>query len=104
MIVESGTGDSILSNSVFSNGESGVALVGTANDAQTAPTISGATGGGTATNIEGSLTSVASTTFLVQFFMSLVEDPSGFGQGQTYIGSTTVTTSAGGTASIDVNL
>ena len=41
---------------------------------------------------------------MIQFFSSLVADPSGFGQGQTFLGSTTVTTSAGGTASINFNL
>ena len=69
-----------------------------------APTLTGATGGGTGSNIEGSLTSVANTTFLIQFFSSLVADPSGFGQGQTFLGSTTVTTHASGIASIDFNL
>ena len=33
-----------------------------------------------------------STPFLIQFFTNLIPDPSGYGQGQTPIGSTTVTT------------
>ena len=44
------------------------------------------------------------TTFLIQFFSSLAPDPSGFGQGQTFLGSTTVTTNAGGNATINFNL
>ena len=104
VIVQSGIGDSILSNSVYSNGQQGVALVGAANHAQSAPTLSGATGGGTGSNIQGSLVSVANTSFLIQFFTSQVADPSGFGQGQTFLGSTTVITNVGGTASIDFNL
>ena len=104
VIVQSGIGDSVLSNSIYSNGQQGIVLVGTANNAQSAPSLSGATGGGEGSNIEGSLTSIAGTTFLIQFFSSLVADPSGFGQGQTFLGSTTVTTTAGGTASIDFNL
>ncbi len=39
VIVQSGTGDSILSNSIYSNGQQGIILIGTANDAQTAPTL-----------------------------------------------------------------
>ena len=34
VIVQSGTGDSILSNSIYSNGQQGIVLVGTANNAQ----------------------------------------------------------------------
>ena len=32
------------------------------------------------------------TTFTIEFFSSPSADPSGFGQGQTYLGSATVTT------------
>ncbi len=92
VIVQSGTGDSILSNSIYSNGQEGVFLNGSANHAQAAPTLTGAVGGGTGSNVQGSLTSIANTSFVIQFFSSLVADPSGFGQGQTFLGSTTVTT------------
>ncbi|MGO9469386.1 MAG: beta strand repeat-containing protein, partial [Isosphaeraceae bacterium] len=104
VFVDSGTGDSILTNSIYSNGRQGIVLVGTANNAQSAPTLTGATGGGTGSNIQGSLTSIPSTTFLIQFFSSPVPDPSGFGQGETFLGSTTVMTSAAGSAPINVNL
>ena len=40
------------------------------------------------------------TSFLIQFFTSLVPDPSGFGQGQTPIGSMTVTTDSSGNTPI----
>ena len=57
-------------------------------------------GGGPNSGIQGTLTSIANTTFLIQFFTSLIPDPSGFGQGQTPIGSTTVTTDGQGNAAI----
>ncbi len=104
MIVPSGTGDSILSNSMFSNGQHGIFLSGSGNNAQTAPVVLAVAGGGTGSNIEGSLTSVPDTTFLIQFFSSLVPDPSGHGQGQTFLGSTTVTTNASGFAAIDFDV
>jgi CSLREA domain-containing protein len=105
VLVQSGTGDSILSNSIYANGQEGVVLTGTANNAQAAPSLSGATGGGTGSNIQGKLVSVADTSFLIQFFSSLVADPSGFGQGQTFLGSTTVTTNpTTDTATINFNL
>lgn len=104
VIVPSGTGDSILSNSMFSNGQHGIFLSGSGNNAQTAPVVLAVAGGGTGSNIEGSLTSVPDTAFLIQFFGSLVPDPSGHGQGQTFLGSTTVTTNASGFAAIDFDV
>jgi Domain of unknown function DUF11/FG-GAP-like repeat/Putative binding domain, N-terminal len=43
-------------------------------------------------DLVGSFNSVASTTYTIEFFSSPTDDPSGYGQGQTYIGSTQVTT------------
>ncbi|MFI5457958.1 MAG: beta strand repeat-containing protein, partial [Isosphaerales bacterium] len=102
--VQSGTGNTIQSNSIFSNGHLGIELLGTGNDSQSAPSLSGATGGGTSSNIQGSLTSVLNTSFLIQFFSNIAPDPSGFGQGQTFLGSTTVMTNASGSATINFNL
>src|SRR5271157_3506666 len=109
--VASGTGDSILTNSIYSNGHLGIDLVapgdppngvtpnapGTRsgpNDLQNYPILTTAVGGGTSSSIQGTLNSLPGISFLIQFFTSLVPDPSGFGQGQTPIGSTTVTTSS----------
>src|SRR5271157_407471 len=96
--VESGTGDSILSNSIYSNGQLGIDLVTSSpppgpNDLQTAPVLTNAVGGGPSSGIQGTLASIPATPFLIQFFTSLIPGPpSGFGQGQTPIGSSTVTT------------
>jgi Calx-beta domain len=107
--VESGTGDSILTNSIYSNDQLGIDLVTPSpspspppgpNDLQTAPDLTSAVGGGPSNGIQGTLASIASTPFLIQFFTSLVPDPSGYGQGQTPIGSTTVTTDGQGNAAI----
>ncbi len=103
VLVQSGTGDSILSNGIFMNGQQGIAL-DSGNDLQSAPALSGATGGGTGSNVVGSLSSLANTSFLIQFFSSVVPDPSGQGQGQTFLGSTIVMTDASGLASINFNL
>src|SRR5208337_2070803 len=101
--VESGTGDSILTNSIYSNGQLGIILVPTTvspgpNNLQTAPVLVTAVGGGPSSGIQGTLASIAGTQFLIQFFTSLISDPSGFGQGQTPIGSTTVPTDVNGNA------
>ncbi len=103
VLVQSGTGDSILSNGIFMNGQQGIAL-DSGNDLQSAPALTGATGGGTGSNVEGSLSSLANTSFLIQFFSSVVADPSGQGQGQTFLGSTIVSTLGSGIVPINFNL
>ncbi len=97
--VAAGTGNSILSNSIFSNADQGIVLAAVVS----IPAITGVAGGGTGSNIEGSITSTVATTFLIQFFSNLSADPGGFYEGQTFLGSTTVTT-AGGVGTIDFNL
>jgi uncharacterized repeat protein (TIGR01451 family)/CSLREA domain-containing protein len=101
------TGNAIVRNSIFSNGALGIDLGGdgvTPNDAcdtdtgannlQNFPVLTSVSiSGGTAT-IQGTLNSAPNTTFTIEFFANAVADPSGFGEGQTYIGSTTVTTDA----------
>ena len=96
------------SNSIYSNGQLGIDP-GDAepsppgfgpNNLQTAPVLTSAVGGGTSSGIQGTLASIANTPFLIQFFTSLIPDPSGFGQGQTPIGSTTVTTNGQGNVAI----
>ncbi|WP_165232189.1 Calx-beta domain-containing protein [Aquisphaera insulae] len=114
--IDSGTGDSILSNDIWANNRIGIDLVAPGdpatgvtpnapgirsgpNNLQNAPVLTTAVGGGTVSSIQGSLNSLPGITFLIQFFTSLVPDPSGYGQGQTYIGSMTVTTDGAGNAS-----
>lgn len=52
--------------------------------------------------VMGTLQSIANTTFTIEFFRSTVCDPTSFGEGREFIGSTTVTTDAGGAASFNV--
>ena len=63
------------------------------NQLQNYPMLSSATAG-TQTVIQGTLNGSASTTFLIQFYASPACDPSGYGEGQTFVGETTVTTAA----------
>jgi hypothetical protein len=119
VLVESGTGNSILSNSIHDNGRIGIDLVapgdppdgvtpnapGTRvgpNDLQNYPVLSKVTSNGTITDVSGSLNSLPNTTFLIQFFVSLTPDPSGFGQGQMGFGSTQVKTDSSGNATFIV--
>jgi hypothetical protein len=109
-------GNAILSNSIFANKALGIDLNKdgvTANHAtsptagpnqfQNFPVLSLVAGKPGTTVIQGTLTSIPSTTFTVQFFADN-GDPSGFGQGQTLLGSTMVTTDTTGSANFNVTL
>src|SRR5262249_29099568 len=53
---------------------------------------------GGATTIQGVLNSAPSTTFRIEFFDNTVADPSGNGEGRTFIGSINVTTGSVGSS------
>jgi hypothetical protein len=57
---------------------------------------------GLSTRVVGALNSLASTTFTLDFYASPSAEPSGYGEGERYLGSTSVTTNASGNASFDV--
>ncbi|HSB11440.1 MAG TPA: HYR domain-containing protein [Blastocatellia bacterium] len=112
--VTSGAGNSILSNSIFLNGGLGIDLGLTgvtpndtgdgdsgANNLQNFPVLDSASSVGASTAVIGSLNSTAATSFRLEFFSNPVPNPSGFGDGQTFIGAITVTTDAGGNASFN---
>ena len=113
--VESGTGNRIQANEIFSNGGLGLDLGDngvTANDSgdgdsgpnrlQNYPVLGSAVVNGTQVTIQGTLNSTANSTFVVEFFASPAADsPSGFGEGQTFLGSATVNTDGSGNATIN---
>lgn len=59
---------------------------------------------GAATRVEGALNSAANTEFRIEFFANDECDPSGFGEGQRYLGFTATTTDGSGNASFDADL
>lgn len=117
-----GTGNAILSNSIFSNspglgidlhtgfspdevtpndpadGDSGP------NNLQNFPVLTSLTIASGNTTIDGSLNSAANTTFRVEFFASQTADPSGNGEGQTFLGFRNVTTDGSGNAAFSAVL
>jgi len=113
VVIDSGTGNSVLSNSIHTSTTLGINLGidgVSANDAgdgdsgantlQNYPVLSAATGYLTITRVTGTFNSTANTTFTLQFFASPVCDTSGFGEGTTFLGSLTKATDGGGNASI----
>ncbi len=103
--IEPVTGNSILGNSIFGNAALGIDLGGdgvTPNDAcdvdtgsnnlQNFPVITLASIAAGNVTISGTLNSTASTAFRLEFFSNASCDPSGNGEGQTFLGFTNVTT------------
>ena len=102
-----GIRNNIRQNAIFSNTALGIDLGNdgvTANDPcdrddgannlQNYPTLSTVSSNGTSTTIIGTLDVFTSTTYTLDFFSNVACDPSGNGEGQTYLGSTTVAASA----------
>ena len=54
--------------------------------------------------LNGSLASLPNQTYAIEFFASRAADPSGFGEGEVYIGSTAVTTDSSGNATFSASL
>ncbi|MFO1078300.1 MAG: right-handed parallel beta-helix repeat-containing protein [Planctomycetota bacterium] len=75
-----------------------------ANGLQNFPVLQSATRAGNSLRVVGTLASTPSAVFALEFFASPQGDPSGFGEGQQYLGTATVTTDASGNAGIDVVL
>jgi len=117
VVVYSGAGNSILGNSIFSNNRLGIDLAGdgavAANDAcdadtgannlQNYPVIKSVTNTPGSVNITGTLNSAASTTFRLEFFRNVAIDPSGYGEGQVFLGFANVTTDASCNATFNLN-
>jgi hypothetical protein len=115
LLVLSGTGNAIRGNSIHSNTSMGIDLGDDGvtpndpgdtdtgpNNLQNFPVLTSVTTG--SVQIQGTLNSTPSTQFTLEFFANSACDPSGYGEGEEFIGSTIVTTDGAGDASFDVGL
>ncbi len=109
-------GNPILSNSIYANEGLGIDLGDDgvtpndegdpdtgSNNLQNYPVLASAISSGATTTITGTLNSLPESGFLIQFFTNEVVDPSGFGEGKTFVGQTQVITNTDGDATIDVD-
>lgn len=107
----SNVGNSILRNSIRANGALGIDLAAngvTANDdldldigpnhLQNHPVITGYDG----STITATLGSLPNRRFRVEFFANAAQDPSGFGEGDSFIDAVEVQSNSGGQASMSV--
>jgi astacin (peptidase family M12A) len=102
------TNNAIRGNSIFGNNALGIDLNGDGvtlnhigflagpNDLQNFPVISNAVASGSSTIISGSFNSLTNDTFFIDVYRNLSPDPSGYGEGQFYAGSTNLTTDGNG--------
>ena len=101
------TGVRISGNSIYANGGLGIDLVPVgvtpddggdsdigANNLQNYPVLTNATASGGTVTVTGSFNSLPNATFQLEFFLSDNKDPSGYGEGQVYKVTKTVTTEA----------
>ena len=121
VIIAGGTGNSVRGNSIYSNGTTtshlGIDLGNAgvtanddgdpdtgANNLQNFPVLSSVSSSGGNTVITGTLNSTPNTTFALDFYSSPRADTSGYGEGKTYLGSTSVTTDGTGNVSFSATL
>jgi titin len=113
--VRGGLGNRILSNSIYGNDQLGIDLYAasdppngvTANDScdmdiganylQNYPVLTSViTDGASCTTIDGMLNSTPNMIFRLEFFSSAAMDPTHYGEGELFLGSTNVTTDENG--------
>lgn len=113
----SNAGNTVLSNSIHSNRFLGIAYGadivelndsgladGTGNNTQNYPVLWSAQSAAGQTTFSGYLNSKPTSTFRIQFFRNSVVDASGFGEGETYLGTANIQTNAAGRADFVVPL
>jgi hypothetical protein len=102
------TNNAIRGNSIFDNGWVGIDLDGFPgnhvgfeagpDDWQNYPVITNAFGYSGSTIVQGNFNSLPNDTYYIDFYANSVEESYGYGQGQVYIGTESVTTSGSGNA------
>ncbi|MBI4660225.1 MAG: right-handed parallel beta-helix repeat-containing protein [Verrucomicrobia bacterium] len=117
VFVKAGKGNALRGNSIFSNKGLGVDLGGVgvapndegdrnmgANNLLNFPELASAATDGSTIAIQGKLNSKTNAFFDLDFYSTQAPDPSGYGEGEKYIGSATITTDANGNANFNVTL
>jgi hypothetical protein len=115
--IESGVGNALYRNTSFTSGGLGIDLAPEgvtlndmtdsdlgANGLQNYPVLSVVTAGASTTRIQGSLRSKPNVTYALQFYSATACHPSGYGEGETFLGQENVTTDGNGQAGFDVTL
>ncbi len=112
LTASAGSGNALLGNSIFANQGLGIDLGDDGvtpnnpndsesgpNDFQNFPILSDAQSANGTTTVYGQLTTSHNATYRIEFFLNDVPDPSGYGEGQNFLGSTFVTVHGSGAQS-----
>jgi titin len=91
--VVDGVGNSIRRNSIHNHPGLGIDIGDDGVTNINLPTIESAWSDATGTTVQGSITSTPVTRFVLEFFANSSPNPSGYGEGEVYIGTTMVETS-----------
>jgi titin len=92
-------GNFVSRNSIFSNAGWGIVLGNSGVTISNLVTLTEVVSDGFTTGIQGSMSTYANGKFLVQIYENMAPNPSGYGEGLIYLGSTNITTGANGQAS-----
>lgn len=92
-----GQQDGILGNSIFNNGQLGIRLGAGANGNIGAPTLTGSLRLPMGTQVSGTFVATNTMPYILEFFSNATAEPSGFGEGQTFLFRTTITPTSSGT-------
>jgi len=102
VLVDHGVGNSIQGNAIFSHTGLGIRLINGGNNNQAFPVITSATSDDTGTAVEGTVQSAPNSIFFLEFFDNRVCNPSGFSEGEIWLGVSTVSTDDTGKASFSI--
>jgi CSLREA domain-containing protein len=111
VLVVSGTGNALVANQIFNNGGLGIDLGADgptpndgagdpdtgANDLQNFPFLLSAVSNGATTNVSTLFVSKTNSAFTLHFYSSPSCDPSGAGEGETFLGAVNANTNNNGT-------
>ncbi len=110
-----GVRNAFIRNRIFSNVNLGIDLAPSGvtpndsadvdtgpNNLQNFPVITYVNTQISSTNIQGTLNSTPNRTFTLEFFGNSARNPSNYGEGRNFLGSTSVTTNSGGNAAFNV--
>ncbi len=103
-VVASAQRTGILGNSIYDHGALGIDIGAAGPSTIGVPTLSDASGDASSIQISGTLAASASQSYRVEFFASDDCDPSGFGEGQRFLGFVEVQTNASGAAAFSADL
>jgi hypothetical protein len=102
--VVAGVHNPIQEDTIYGSGNLGIELSNNGNDSQAPPTLTSATMNGGNLTVQGTFQGAASTTYSLDLFANDACNPSGYGEGQYYLGSTTVQTDSSGHVNFTITL